>query len=97
LNLRLAPANHRREEYTSGQKGSGNPEDSQLQMPCAREIERKNPSQIHAKKIRDLRAVMLRGGADQGLEQKQSGHYKEKPAAHALGRSQSYHSRRAKR
>ena len=71
LNLRLAPADHRRQEDSGGQERSGDPEDRQLQMPGARDIEGQNPRQIDSEETRDLGAVVLRRGADQRLQQEQ--------------------------
>ena len=70
----LLASNHRDEKNPCGKKRCRYPQKRQLNVPRARNIKRKNASQIKAKEIGNFRAVVLRGTTEQGLDQKKSGH-----------------------
>ena len=62
--------NYRYEENACCQVRRGHPEDGELQVPGPGDVEGQYRSQIDAEEIRDVRAVMLGGAAQQALQQK---------------------------
>src|SRR5262245_65082491 len=95
--LRLSTGYHRREEYSRRQKGRRHPENRQLNMPGAHQVEWKNDGQIDAEEVREFCSVMFRGATHQRLYQKQHGHHRKETGAGALAWRQSHLKRREKR
>jgi hypothetical protein len=95
--LRLSAGDHRREEYSRRQKRRRHPENRQLNMPGAHQVEWKDDGQINAEEVREFRSVMFRGAARQRLYQKQHGHHRKESGAGALPWCQDHLTRRAKR
>jgi len=58
------------QENPSGQEGSRDPENRQLKMPSAGHVEGQHSAEIDTKKTREVRTIMLRGPAEQSLQQK---------------------------
>src|SRR5215469_11542250 len=95
--LRLLPGYHRREKYSRRQKRCRDPENRELNMPGAHQVEWKDDGQIDAEEVRDFRSIMFRGATHQRLYQKQHGHHRKETGAGALAWSQCHLTRRAKR
>ena len=97
MTARLASGDHRHEENAGGEIRCGDPENRQLQMPGAGDVERQNSRQIKAKKIGDFRTIMFRRPTHQCLQEKQQRHDEEKSRACALCRREHHFIRRTKR
>src|SRR5262245_12596885 len=95
--LRLSTGYHRREEYSRRQKGRRHPENRQLNMPGAHQVEWKNDGQIDAEEVREFRSIMFRGTTHQRLYQKQHGHDRKETGGGALAWSQGHLTGCAKR
>src|SRR5262245_3888078 len=95
--LRLSAGDHRCEEDSCGQKRRRHPENRELNMPGAHQVEWKNDGQIDAEEVREFCSVMFRGATHQRLYQKQHGHHRKETGAGALAWRQSHLTRRAKR
>ena len=85
---RLAPGDHRREEDPGGHERRRDPEQRELHVPGAHQVVREDLREVEAEEARELGAVVLRGGADERLDQEQRGHHEEEPRARALRRRQ---------
>src|SRR5437867_4047308 len=66
----LAANDHWSQENPSGQEGRRDPENRQLKMPGARHVEGQHSAEIDTKKTREVGTIMLRGPAEQSLQQK---------------------------
>ena len=97
LAARFAAGDHRSQENPGSQKRRGDPKDRQLHVPGARNVEGQNARQIEAEEVGKLRAIMLRGAAQQGLQQKQQRHDQEEPGAGTLRRRERDFVRRPER
>ena len=84
LSLRLAPGDHRRQEDPGGEEGGRDEEDRELDVEGAGEVEGEQLGEVDAEEVPELRAIVLRGGADHRLDQEQSRHHQEEPGAGAL-------------
>ena len=92
---RLAPGDHRREEDSRCDERRGHPEDGELHVPGAHQVERGELGQVHPEEAGQLRAVVLRGGTDQHLQHEQRRHHEEKPGAGPLRRGECHVTGRA--
>ena len=97
MSARFAAGDHRHQKNTRGQKRRGDPENRQLQMPGAGDVERQHASQIEAKKVGKFRAIVFPGAAQKRLHQKQQRHDQKKSRARALCRCEHHFIRRPKR
>src|SRR5215831_16767418 len=95
--LRLSTGYHRREEYSRRQKRCRDPENRELNMPGAHQVEWKDDCQIDAEEVREFRSIMFRGATHQRLYEKQHGHHRKETGGGALPWRQSHLTRRAKR
>ena len=59
LSPRLAPSDHRREEDAGGHEGGRHPEQSQLHVPGAHQVEREGLGEVDAKEAGQLGPVVL--------------------------------------
>ena len=97
LAARFAAGDHRHEKNARRQIRRGDPENRQLQMPGAGDVERQHARQIEAEKVGKFRAIMFPGAAQKRLHQKQQRHDEEEPGARALRRRQHHFIRRTER
>jgi hypothetical protein len=88
LSSRLAPGDHRRQEDAGRDERGGNPEDRQLHVPGAHQVEGEDLGKVDAEEARQLRPIVLRGGPDERLDHEQGRHHEEEPGAGALGRGE---------
>src|SRR6187549_3192690 len=95
--LRLSPGYHRREEYSRRQIRRRDPENRQLNMPGAHQVEWKDDGQIDAEEVREFRSIMFRGATHQRLYEKQHGHHRKETGAGALAWRQGHLPRRTER
>ena len=51
LASRLAPGDHGRDEDARGEKGDRDPEDGELQVPRAHQVEGEGPGQVEAEEV----------------------------------------------
>ena len=86
LAARLAAGDHRREEDACGDERGGDPEDRELHVPGAHQVEREDLGQVDPEEAGQLGSVVLRGGADERLEHEESRHHEEEPRAGPLRR-----------
>ena len=86
LAARLAPGDHRREEDARGDERGGDPEDRELHVPGAHQVEREDLGEVDPEEAGQLGSVVLRGGADEHLDHEQSRHHEEEPRAGPLRR-----------
>ena len=93
----LAPGDHRRQEDPGGDERRRDPEQRELHVPGAHQVVREDLREVEAEEARELRPVVLRGGADERLDQEQRRHHEEEPRARALRRRQRDVARRAER
>jgi hypothetical protein len=94
---RLPLRDHRREEDPGREVRGRDEEDRQLEMPGPDEVVRQPVGEVEAKEARDLGAIVLRRGADEGLDEKQRRHGKEEPDGRALRRGERDVTGRSKR
>ena len=92
---RLAAGDHRRQEDPGRDERGGHPEQRELDMPGPHQVVREQLGQVEAEEAVDLRAVVLAGGADEGLDQEQRRHHEEEPRRRPLRRRQRHVPRRA--
>src|SRR5215471_9081932 len=95
--LWLSAGDHGGKEYSRCQKRRRDPENRQLNMPGAHQVEWKDDGQINAEEVGEFRSIMFRGAAHQRLYQKQQGHHRKETGAGALPWRQRHLTRRAKR
>jgi hypothetical protein len=95
LPLRLAPGDHRSQEDAGRHERRRDPEDRELHVPGAHQVEGQELREVDAEKARELGAVVLRSGAHQHLDHEQRSHHEEEPGAGALGRRERHVARRA--
>jgi hypothetical protein len=88
---RLAARDHRGEEDSSGEERGRDPENRQLQVPGAHQVVGEPLRQVDAEKVGQLGAVVLRGCADEDLDEEERSHYEEEPRGRPLrGRQRNF-------
>ena len=97
LAARFAAGDHRHEKNARRQIRRGDPENRQLQMPGAGDVERQHARQIEAEKVGKFRAIMFPRAAQKRLHQKQQRHDEEEPGARPLRRREHHLIRRTER
>ena len=97
LVARLAPRDHRRQEDPGGDERRRDPEQRELHVPGAHQVVGEDLREVDPEEARQLRPVVLGGGADERLDQEQRGHHEEEPRARPLGRRQGHVAGRAER
>ena len=90
LVARLAAGDHRRQEDPGGDERRRDPEQRELHVPGAHQVVREDLREVEAEEARQLRPVVLGGGADERLDHEQRGHHEEEPRARALRRRQGH-------
>ena len=95
LAARLAPGDHRREEDAGRDERGGDPEDRELHVPGAHQVEGQKLGQVDPEETGQLGAIVLRGGADERLDHEQSRHHEEEPRAGPLRRRERHIARGA--
>ena len=84
LTARLAPGDHRREEDTRRHERRRDPEDGELHVPGAHQVEGEELGQVDPEEAGQLGPVVLRGGSHHHLEHEQRRHHEEEPGAGPL-------------
>src|SRR5215469_11512702 len=95
--LWLSAGDHGGKEYSRCQKRRRDPENRELNMPRAHQVEWKDDGQINAEEVREFRSIMFRSAAHQRLYQEQQGHNRKETGGGALAWRQRHLTRRAKR
>ena len=88
LAARLSAGDHRRQEDAGGDERGGDEEDRQLHVPGADQVVGEHLGDVDAEEAVELGPVVLRGRADQGLQQEQRRHHEEEPGGGPLGGGQ---------
>ena len=86
--LGLAARDHRRQEDAGRHERGRDPEQRQLHVPGPHQVVREDLREVEAEEAAELRAVVLRRGADERLDQEQRRHHEEEPGARPLRRRQ---------
>src|SRR6476661_5220036 len=81
----LAANDHRSQEDSCRQKRSRNPENRQLKVPGASQVERQHTGEINAEETGEVCTIMLGGPPEHCLQEKEQPHNQEKPRAGPLG------------
>jgi len=84
----LAPGDHRRQEDAGGHERRRHPEQRELHVPRPHEVVREDLCEVDAEEAVDLGPVVLAGGADERLDEKERRHDEEEPGGGALRRRQ---------
>ena len=84
----LASGDHRGEEDAGGQERRDHPEDRQLHVPGAHDVEGQEAVAVEAEEPTDLGPVVLAGHPDQRLDEEHRRHRQEEPGCRLLRRGE---------